>query len=116
MSPTTTLVISLARGPLIGTFLGLMQVPLPRPSRSPVSHQERHSLYGVTCMQAFFYFRTYEHDTLGLKMTVCHAVGTYPGPLVDLDPPLGGIPSVGAASALARIIIHSTHTVSLQRP
>ncbi|KAF8553856.1 hypothetical protein OG21DRAFT_1182638 [Imleria badia] len=47
----TALAISLARGPLIGTFLGLI-------------------LYGVTCIQAFFYFRTYEHDSWRLKMTV----------------------------------------------
>ncbi|KAI9573445.1 hypothetical protein HD554DRAFT_871076 [Boletus coccyginus] len=42
---------ALVRGPLIGTFLGLV-------------------LYGVTFMQAFFYFRTYEHDTRTLKATV----------------------------------------------
>ncbi|KAG9308674.1 hypothetical protein JVU11DRAFT_11631 [Chiua virens] len=51
MSAQTALVVSLARGPLIGTFLGL-------------------ALYGVTCMQAFFYFRTYEGDGWRLKMTV----------------------------------------------
>ncbi|KAF8438375.1 hypothetical protein L210DRAFT_3761327 [Boletus edulis BED1] len=47
----STMAISLARGPLVGTFLGLI-------------------LYGVTCVQAFFYFRTYERDGWRLKSTV----------------------------------------------
>ncbi|KAF9228196.1 hypothetical protein BS17DRAFT_805759 [Gyrodon lividus] len=45
------LAISLARGPLIGTFIGLF-------------------LYGVTCLQTFFYFQTYVHDRVALKITV----------------------------------------------
>ncbi|KAN0080171.1 hypothetical protein V8E55_009737 [Tylopilus felleus] len=55
MTSSHALAISLARGPLIGTFLGLI-------------------LYGITCMQAFFYFRTYEHDTWRLKLTVVFLV------------------------------------------
>ncbi|KAF9237197.1 hypothetical protein BU15DRAFT_76205 [Melanogaster broomeanus] len=43
--------VSLGRGPLIGTFLGLF-------------------LYGATCLQTFFYFQTYERDPRGLKLTV----------------------------------------------
>ncbi|KIJ18056.1 hypothetical protein PAXINDRAFT_167354 [Paxillus involutus ATCC 200175] len=50
-SPQSVLAISLARGPLVGTFLGLF-------------------LYGITCLQAFFYFQTYERDHRGLKITV----------------------------------------------
>ena len=52
---------------------------------APFSQPGRHSLYGVTCMQAFFYFRTYEHDARRLKMTVCRS-GAHPRPLADLDP------------------------------
>ncbi|KIK92205.1 hypothetical protein PAXRUDRAFT_147816 [Paxillus rubicundulus Ve08.2h10] len=51
MSPQSVLAVSLARGPLVGTFLGLF-------------------LYGITCLQAFFYFQTYERDHRGLKITV----------------------------------------------
>ncbi|KAH7882098.1 hypothetical protein F5I97DRAFT_1912037 [Phlebopus sp. FC_14] len=51
MSSGLTLAASLARGQLIGTFIGLI-------------------LYGVTCLQAFFYFQTYVDDRRGLKLTV----------------------------------------------
>lgn len=67
--------VSLARGPLIGTFLGLVQVhvfaPYPAGSHDTISVRND-SLYGITCMQAFFYFRTYGRDTWRLKMTVRH--------------------------------------------
>ncbi|KAI6014183.1 hypothetical protein EDC04DRAFT_674158 [Pisolithus marmoratus] len=42
---------SLIRGPLIGTCLASV-------------------LYGITCLQAFFYFQTYVNDQRGLKLTV----------------------------------------------
>ncbi|KAI6118003.1 hypothetical protein F5141DRAFT_1201521 [Pisolithus sp. B1] len=42
---------SLLRGPLIGTCLASL-------------------LYGITCLQAFFYFQTYVDDRRGLKFTV----------------------------------------------
>lgn len=42
---------SLLRGPLIGTCLASL-------------------LYGITCLQAFFYFQTYVDDRRGLKLTV----------------------------------------------
>ncbi|KAI6009282.1 hypothetical protein EDC04DRAFT_2610646 [Pisolithus marmoratus] len=42
---------SLLRGPLIGTCLASV-------------------LYGITCLQAFFYFQTYVNDQRGLKLTV----------------------------------------------
>ncbi|KAI6147990.1 hypothetical protein BKA82DRAFT_4146984 [Pisolithus tinctorius] len=44
-------VASLLRGPLIGTCLASL-------------------LYGITCLQAFFYFQTYVNDRRGLKLTV----------------------------------------------
>ncbi|KIN96648.1 hypothetical protein M404DRAFT_243249 [Pisolithus tinctorius Marx 270] len=47
----STLVISLARGPLVGTCLSLW-------------------LYGITCLQACFYFQTYVNDRTSLKLTV----------------------------------------------
>ncbi|KAG9308678.1 hypothetical protein JVU11DRAFT_11635 [Chiua virens] len=80
MSTQTASAIALARGPLIGTFLALAQV-----SRSFAPHRivglshtyalcvvfwVVNSLYGVTCAQALFYFRTYERDGWRLKMTV----------------------------------------------
>ncbi|KIN96653.1 hypothetical protein M404DRAFT_10893 [Pisolithus tinctorius Marx 270] len=43
-------VASLLRGPLIGTCLASL-------------------LYGITCLQAFFYFQTYVNDRRGLKLT-----------------------------------------------
>ncbi|KAH7882094.1 hypothetical protein F5I97DRAFT_404340 [Phlebopus sp. FC_14] len=49
------LVESLARGPLIGTFIGLI-------------------LYGFTCLQAFIYFQTYPRDRRGLKITVAFLI------------------------------------------
>ncbi|KAF9237198.1 hypothetical protein BU15DRAFT_76206 [Melanogaster broomeanus] len=56
-SSEAAVAISLARGPLIGTFIGLF------------SFLDA-SLYGVTCLQAFFYFQTYTHDRMALKITV----------------------------------------------
>ncbi|KAI6113423.1 hypothetical protein EDD16DRAFT_1727842 [Pisolithus croceorrhizus] len=49
MSQETETVESLIRGPLIGTLVGLVS-------------------YGVTFLQAFFYFQTYEDDRMGLKL------------------------------------------------
>ncbi|KAI6118006.1 hypothetical protein F5141DRAFT_1263437 [Pisolithus sp. B1] len=49
MSHKTEAVESLIRGPLIGTLVGLV-------------------LYGVTFLQAFFYFQTYVDDRMGLKL------------------------------------------------
>jgi len=51
MSAENAEAISLMRGPLVGTFLGS-------------------ALYGISCMQAFFYFQTYENDSRRLKMMV----------------------------------------------
>ncbi|KAG6334624.1 hypothetical protein ID866_4465 [Astraeus odoratus] len=44
-------VVSLIRGPLVGTCVACV-------------------LYGVTCLQAFFYYQTYVQDRKGLKATV----------------------------------------------
>ncbi|KAI6120347.1 hypothetical protein EDD16DRAFT_1577629 [Pisolithus croceorrhizus] len=49
MSQETETVESLIRGPLIGTLVGLI-------------------LYGVTSLRAFFYFRTYVDDRMGLRL------------------------------------------------
>ncbi|KAI6143553.1 hypothetical protein EDD17DRAFT_1659235 [Pisolithus thermaeus] len=46
-----SLVVLLLRGPLIGICLGSC-------------------LYGITCLQALFYFRTYVDDRRSLKLTV----------------------------------------------
>ncbi|KAI6158609.1 hypothetical protein EDD17DRAFT_1620476 [Pisolithus thermaeus] len=51
MSQETETVESLIRGPLIGTLVGLI-------------------LYGVTSLRAFFYFRTYVDDRMGLRLLV----------------------------------------------
>lgn len=51
MSQEAETVESLIRGPLIGTLVGLV-------------------LYGVTFLQAFFYFQTYVDDRMGLKLVV----------------------------------------------
>ncbi|KAI6030335.1 hypothetical protein EDC04DRAFT_93574 [Pisolithus marmoratus] len=51
MSQDSEIVESLTRGPLIGTLVGLV-------------------LYGVTFLQAFFYFQTYVDDRMGLKLFV----------------------------------------------
>ncbi|KAI6022773.1 hypothetical protein BKA83DRAFT_4268975 [Pisolithus microcarpus] len=48
---------SLLRGPLIGTCLASL-------------------LYGITCLQAFFYFQTYVDDRRGLKLTVSAALSS----------------------------------------
>ncbi|KAI6013083.1 hypothetical protein BKA83DRAFT_684041 [Pisolithus microcarpus] len=55
MSQETETVESLIRGPLIGTLLGLV-------------------LYGVTFLQAFFYFQTYVDDRIVLKLLVALVV------------------------------------------
>ncbi|KAI6113899.1 hypothetical protein EDD16DRAFT_1521085 [Pisolithus croceorrhizus] len=55
MSHKTEAVESLIRGPLIGTLVGLV-------------------LYGVTFLQAFFYFQTYVDDRMGLKLLVALVV------------------------------------------
>ncbi|KAI6134232.1 hypothetical protein EV401DRAFT_2204318, partial [Pisolithus croceorrhizus] len=55
MSQETETVESLIRGPLIGTLVGLVS-------------------YGVTFLQAFFYFQTYEDDRMGLKLLVALVV------------------------------------------
>lgn len=47
----SALAISLGRGPLIGVCLSSC-------------------LYGITCLQALFYFQTYVHDRRSLKLTV----------------------------------------------
>ncbi|KIJ18051.1 hypothetical protein PAXINDRAFT_153995 [Paxillus involutus ATCC 200175] len=56
MSSESSLAISLARGPFMGTSIGLFSVD--------------GSLYGVICLQAFFYFQTYVHDRRALKIIV----------------------------------------------
>ncbi|KAI6123042.1 hypothetical protein EV401DRAFT_1948207 [Pisolithus croceorrhizus] len=55
MSQETETVESLIRGPLIGTLVGLI-------------------LYGVTSLRAFFYFRTYVDDRMGLRLLVALVV------------------------------------------
>lgn len=50
----SALAVSLGRGPLIGVCL-LSVYP---------------SLYGITCLQALFYFQTYVDDRRSLKLTV----------------------------------------------
>ncbi|KIK92454.1 hypothetical protein PAXRUDRAFT_147302 [Paxillus rubicundulus Ve08.2h10] len=52
MSSESSLAMSLASGPFIGTSIGLF-------------------LYGAICLQAFFYFQTYVHDRTTLKIIVC---------------------------------------------
>lgn len=51
MAPESASPASLIRGPLLGTCLGSL-------------------LYGVTCLQAFFYYQTYLDDRRFLKVTV----------------------------------------------
>ncbi|KAH7927603.1 hypothetical protein BV22DRAFT_268548 [Leucogyrophana mollusca] len=51
MSSSSALAVTLMRGPLIGTLIGLL-------------------LYGVTCMQIFFYFHNYQDDRPSLRRTV----------------------------------------------
>lgn len=51
MAPESASPESLIRGPLLGTCLGSL-------------------LYGVTCLQAFFYYQTYVDDRRFLKVTV----------------------------------------------
>ncbi|KAG6334622.1 hypothetical protein ID866_4463 [Astraeus odoratus] len=51
MSQESDVAASLIRGPFIGTMIALI-------------------LYGITCIQAFFYFQTYTRDHKALKSTV----------------------------------------------
>ncbi|KAI5981612.1 hypothetical protein EDC04DRAFT_2617248 [Pisolithus marmoratus] len=60
---------SLLRGPLIGTCLASV-------------------LYGITCLQAFFYFQTYVNDQRGLKLTVALLLTLEDDPCCSVDYPL----------------------------
>ncbi|KAI6013071.1 hypothetical protein PISMIDRAFT_180449 [Pisolithus microcarpus 441] len=62
----SALAVSLGRGPLIGVCLGSC-------------------LYGITCLQALFYFQTYVDDRRSLKLTVSTILPSFIHPTCTPD-------------------------------